>query len=311
LERFEDGILVAGFAKLLRLAERQFTKLGQLGARCSLVIIDEAHQAVAPEYSRILEALLVHRADTALLGLSATPGRTWNDVAADEKLAIFFSRRKVGLEVPGFSNPVDFLVEEEYLARAEFKPLFYGGGLTLSLADLQKLESSFDVPEAILIKLGADEKRNLAIVNRLEELAKRHKRIIVFASSVGHAHLLATVLLARGHQSFAITTRTTTSERSRNIQKFKADTDQTMILCNYGVLTMGFDAPRTTCAVIARPTKSLVLYSQMVGRAIRGPQAGGSSRAEIVTVIDQQLPGFGAVADAFANWEDIWTVPVP
>jgi superfamily II DNA or RNA helicase len=72
------------------------------------------------------------------------------------------------------------------------------------------------------------------------------------------------------------------------------------------VLTTGFDAPRTSAAVIARPTKSLVLYSQMVGRAIRGVRAGGNETAVIVTVVDQGLPGFNSVADAFTNWEDIW-----
>ena len=43
-----------------------------------------------------------------------------------------------------------------------------------------------------------------------------------------------------------------------------------MVLFNYGVLTAGFDEPRTRCVIIGRPTTSLVLYSQMVGRAMRG-----------------------------------------
>lgn len=310
LENFHDGILIAGLAKLIRFADRDFAQLGQLGALCSLVIIDEAHQAIAPQYSRILEALLLHHADTALLGLSATPGRTWNDIAADEKLAIFFSRRKVGLSIPGFANPIDFLVNEGYLAKTDFKPLFYAGGFKLTQADLQKLNVSLDVPEPILKKLGEHEQRNLAIVTKLEELAKRHDRIIVFAASVPNAHLLATVLQARNHHAVSVTTKTSTLDRARYVEDYKSDKPGTMLLCNYGVLTTGFDAPRTSCAVIARPTKSLVLYSQMVGRAIRGPQAKGNAEAEIVTVVDKELPGFGTVAEAFANWEDIWTVPV-
>ncbi|AHJ29143.1 hypothetical protein PN465_10790 [Nodularia spumigena CS-584] len=44
----------------------------------------------------------------------------------------------------------------------------------------------------------------------------------------------------------------------------------------------------------------------MVGRAIRGLKAGGNATAEIVTVVDSQLPGFGSVASAFHNWEDVW-----
>ena len=79
-----------------------------------------------------------------------------------------------------------------------------------------------------------------------------------------------------------------------------------MVLINYGVLTTGFDAPRVSATVIARPTKSLVLYSQMVGRAIRGPKAGGNESALILTVVDTALPGFGQLAEAFMNWEDVW-----
>ena len=75
---------------------------------------------------------------------------------------------------------------------------------------------------------------------------------------------------------------------------------------NFGVLTTGFDAPAASAALIARPTKSLVLYSQMVGRVIRGPKAGGTDRCEVVTVVDTTLPGFGDVAEAFTNWEDVW-----
>ena len=76
------------------------------------------------------------------------------------------------------------------------------------------------------------------------------------------------------------------------------------MLFNYGVLTAGFDAPRTRCVIIARPTTSLVLYSQMAGRAMRGPKAGGNLKAEIFTVADTNLPGFGSVTDAFTNWEE-------
>jgi DNA repair protein RadD len=115
------------------------------------------------------------------------------------------------------------------------------------------------------------------------------------------------VLRARGVESDAVTGSTNKFERARLIQKYKSNLPQPMVLCNYGVLTTGFDAPSTSAAIIARPTQSLVLYSQMVGRAIRGPRAGGNAKAEIVTVVDQALPGFRDPAEAFTNWEDVWT----
>ena len=72
--------------------------------------------------------------------------------------------------------------------------------------------------------------------------------------------------------------------RAKIIDRFKFDTQDVIIICNFGVLTTGFDAPKTSAALIARPTKSLVLYSQMVGRAIRGKRLAATKTAEIVTV---------------------------
>ena len=80
-----------------------------------------------------------------------------------------------------------------------------------------------------------------------------------------------------------------------------------MALLNFGVLTAGFDAPVTSCVIVARPTTSVVLYSQMVGRAMRGRRAGGNRDCEIYTVVDNNLPGFRSVADAFSNWEELWS----
>jgi superfamily II DNA or RNA helicase len=106
-----------------------------------------------------------------------------------------------------------------------------------------------------------------------------------------------------------VTSDSTSIERNRVISRFKlsrAENPNPMVLCNFGILTTGFDAPEISCAVIARPTDSLVLYSQMIGRAIRGPKSGGNEVSEIVTVIDDGLPGFGDLSEAFLNWEDVW-----
>lgn len=302
-----DGFLVAGLGKIYSAARQSIDFITTLADRATLVIIDEAHQAVAETYNLILQVLINRRLKTGLLGLSATPGRTWNDLDQDQELADFFNRKKVGLKVDGVDNPVDYLISEGYLARPEFHSLYYEAGDRLSPIDVKVVERSLDIPPALLQMLAEDEQRNLLIIHRVEQLASRHRRIIVFAATVAHARLIATVLRARGLDSDAITSETSSMERSRIITKFRNSTETCMVLCNYGVLTAGFDAPSTSAAVIARPTKSLVLYSQMVGRAIRGPRAGGNSASEIVTVVDTFMPGFGSIGEAFLNWEDVWT----
>lgn len=306
LDHARDGILVAGLGKMYGLAKTSTSRLGQLGSRCTLVIIDEAHQAIAETYQLVLESLLVHGRGAALLGLSATPGRTWSNIDADERLAEFFGKQKVMLQIDGYDNPVDSLIDSGYLARANFYRLFIRSGITLSPADLKRLREGLDVPDSVLHRLAEDERRTLAIIHRIETMLTQHRRILIFATNVDHSDVIASVLLARGHNARSVTGSTPSGERARAIEAFRSRNEHPMVLCNFGVLTTGFDAPATSAVLIARPTKSLVLYSQMVGRGIRGPLAGGNADAEIVTVIDSSLPGFGSVASAFTNWEDIW-----
>ena len=145
------------------------------------------------------------------------------------------------------------------------------------------------------------------VLDAVESLLKAgHKRMLVFAASVELTRLLAAVLNMRGVEGYAITGGTSKQARSNAVRAFKSNVTQSIVLVNYGVLTTGFDAPKASAGVIARPTKSLVLYSQMIGRLIRGPKAGGTESCEVVTVVDTRLPGFGDIAEAFSNWEDIW-----
>ncbi len=305
-DNVRGSFVVAGLAKTYAAARRSIGAIGQIGSQTGLVVMDEAHQAIAPTYRLILDALVEPFRDVGLLGLSATPGRSWNDQDADRKLSSFFQRRKVTLEVEGYDNPVAFLIAEGYLAKAEFKPLPIGSGMELSDAERSRIKSEFDIPGDLLERLAVDEMRNLSILSEIEQLSRRHQRVIVFATTVEHSDLLAHAMRARGTWARSVTGSTPSSERSAALEQYKSDAAEARVLFNYGVLTTGFDAPRTSAALIARPTTSLVLYSQMVGRATRGPRAGGNARAEIVTVVDSGLPGFGDVGEAFFNWEDIW-----
>ena len=169
-----------------------------------------------------------------------------------------------------------------------------------------KIYSDFEIPDKLLKKLADDSLRTLKILRKIEDLTTRHKRILVFATTVAHSELLAVLLKSRGFNAKSLTGNTSTLDRPRMIEWYKEDTNDVRILCNFGILTTGFDAPKTSAAVIARPTKSLVLFSQMVGRATRGIRAGGNKESEIVTVIDIDLPGFRNMAESFTNWEDIW-----
>ena len=113
---------------------------------------------------------------------------------------------------------------------------------------------------------------------------EQKRQTVVFACSVDHASKLAVRFAAQGFLSAAIDCRMRKSLRRRSVLEFKRG--NIAALFNYGVLSTGFDAPNIRCVVIARPTSSVVLYSQMVGRGLRGKRVGGNEQCILVDVVD-------------------------
>lgn len=306
-ETVSGGILVGGLQLLYQHSLTHQSAFLALSRRSAMVVMDEAHQAVAPSYNHLLN-LFAPDPRMPILGLSATPGRSWLDAGEDLKLAEFFARHKVTLQVAGFANPIEFLQREGYLAKLEYAYLPYAPGADFDLTadEREQLRIGLDLPESVIKRLAVDHRRNLLILTRImREAADPAARIIVFACSVEHASLIANLLRVKEYRAACVTGETPADQRRRILTEYR-DGHDVQIVTNYGVLTMGFDAPRTNVAVITRPTKSVVLYSQMVGRAARGLQAGGNERARVITVVDR-IPGFRSIAEAFTFWEDIWT----
>ena len=306
LAAFSDGFLAIGLAKAwAQLHRRDPGWAARLASKVRLVVFDEAHQSVARTYRRVTDELTVHY-QCALLGLTATPGRTWADIDEDGALAQFYSGNKVTLTVPG-DNPIQFLIDNGYLARPRFRTMFAQPGCDLTEKEMNRIAGALDIPDEVLARLSMSEQYVTAVLSAIKGLlAEGHRRVLVFAATVDHAKVLTALLSVQGVRAGVVTGETPSRHRDQAIARFRAHDGSLMVLVNFGVLTTGFDAPKASAVVIARPTKSLVLYSQMVGRGIRGPKAGGTTECTILTVVDPNLPGFGNVAEAFLNWEDVW-----
>ena len=300
LRKLPSGFLVTGLAKLRSGSDSDHTLLAHLAAHASAVIFDEAHQAVASTYSFVTEQLCSTR--PPLLGLTATPGRTAKLTDADYQLARMFNQTKVSIDPRGHDSPVTYLIQNQYLADPRFVPISFDSDIAVL-----EPESGMDYTKDDLDSLGRNDERTRKIVELAKDAVARHPRTIVFCPSVDSAIECNRLVQDKGNLSQVVTANTPSEERRAIIDTFKGDKREHMVMFNYGVLTAGFDAPRTRCVIIARPTTSLVLYSQMAGRAMRGPRAGGNRTAEIMTVADTNLPGFGSMTDAFTNWEDIWS----
>lgn len=308
-EDTDDGIVIAGLSKLWSYVKREPTGLAWTAPRVSMIIFDEAHQSIASTFKLPVDIITTVNPDCKFLGLTATPGRTWDDISKDLELSEFYNRKKVPLEIPGFPSPIDYLVSEGYLSSPTFLPLRYDEGAKLSTREesVASSEDTTDFTKSILATISKDGMRNARIIEKVRELVLQgHERILVFAVTVQNARALSSMLNYNGFESDVITGETEDAVRKSAIERFKEPGGGERILCNYGVLTTGFDAPKTSAAIIARPTKSLVLYSQMVGRVIRGPKVGGTEEAVVWTVVDTNLPGFDSLVAGFTNWDDVW-----
>jgi len=308
-QELDEGFIVAGLQKLWNKEKKSAAFLANFSSKVSLVVFDEAHRSVAETYQKILERLTDLNPECRLLGLSATPGRTYNSPEEDRKLAMLYHQNKVSIQVPGYNDPFEYLVSNGYLSDPEFIDLKINDTLLSDdlIEEIKGLKEGQEYPSRVLKHLAEADVRNIRIIKNIQRLInKGHTRIILFATTVEHAKIISAVLKALDIESSVITSETPAYVRSKEIKHYKKDNNTPHVLCNYNVLTTGFDAPLTSAAVIARPTTSLVLYTQMVGRAIRGPKMGGTEKAEIWTVIDTDLPGFGDLTEAFWNWEDVW-----
>jgi len=302
----DSGFVVAGLHKFLSLRDSNSKQLQllykELRKTVTLVIFDEAHKSVAPKFQEVINDFIDSESFNAdLIGLTATPGRSYSSeglTGEDKKLADFFYNNKVSMTVSGYLSPIDYLVENGYLAKANFKSLNYDhSGITAyELRDSGGSET--------MKALSNNKLRNKGIIETIAKECENKAQIIVFACTVEHAINLATALAYMGIKAASVDSKNDSSESRRaKIQQYKDCKLQ--VLVNFNVLTAGFDAPKTNVTVIAKPMNSLVQYLQMAGRAMRGHKSGGNKECNIYTVMDD-IPEFQSINLAFEYWNDMW-----
>jgi len=310
IEKIEKGFLVMSLDYAYSLTKKDQKKFFKLARECKFVVMDEAHMSIAPSYKQVLDILV--NSKTCLLGLTATPGRANIIDNENVELANFFNKQKATLKVEGYKSPIEYLQVEGYLAKVEniklettvdIKKVFSQSEIKIQI---NRLKNGLDLSNEFIKKIASNEKRtNMIIETAIKESKNIKNKMIIFAGSLETAENINTILNLEGVNSALISGETDTNERRYNIDKFKNDTSGLNILVNYGVLTTGFDAPMANIAIIGRPTQSVTLYSQMVGRVMRGIKAGGKKKCKVITVKDD-IYGFRDMSESFFYWEELW-----
>lgn len=322
-----SGFMVCGIQKLQAIEKNNPLLFEKLVADTRLVVYDEAHKASAHETRQTIEKFMTLKdglQDRRLMGLSATPGRTTESSFDNELLATMFGNRIISIDTK-LMNAVNMSAQEAVNAEVEPDIIKYfqkRGVLSqikkeeleyaeeITEAELKKIRIAAsnngydDFTRAALEQIGKNKSRNLRIIQRLKELNRDGKPTIVFACSVKHGQLLSAMLSLDGVENALIIGDMSAQERREAINRFKDRKDPLNIIINYQVLTTGFDATNIECVFIARPTQSVVLYSQMIGRGLRGPQMGGNAECLLIDVKDN-LRQYNENM-AFSHFENYW-----
>ncbi len=214
-----------------------------------LIVTDEAHHAVASSYRSIYDALLGHNGSSQLhLGFTATPNR------GDCK-----GLGKVYQKVAFFRGMLE-MIKAGWLCNIRCIQV----QTKISLNGVHTRAGDFAINE--LASVVNTKNRNELIVDAYLKHAEG-KLALCFTVNVAHAVNLAEAFQQKGVKAVALSGKTPTDERRSIIERFH---DREIdIICNCQVLTEGFDAPGIECIMLARPTKSSMLFMQMVGRGTR------------------------------------------
>jgi superfamily II DNA or RNA helicase len=187
------------------------------------------------------------------------------------------------------------------LSQVEHRVLETGKTFTLTDSELQRFKELGQLPGSFLKKVGEDAERNSLLLKTLLELPVDWP-ILFFGCSVEHASAMAVLLRRSGRSAAVVTGATRRATRRHLIEEFRAGRLQ--VLSNYGVLTTGFDAPKIRAVVIARPTTSVVLYEQMIGRGMRGPLNGGTEECLLIDLKDNIARFQGQMA--YQRMREVW-----
>jgi DNA repair protein RadD len=263
-------------------------------------VVDEAHRSVAPSFKKAVDYLLAGGAK--LIGLSATPGRrTEQDL--NKLLSLYFGSI-VEVESPAGTSVVGYLQDLGVLSRVQMSPILTHLSFSLSPRERRFLELNFDFPPEFLNRVGRNDIRNAEIIARVIAECRAGRRIAFFACNLEHSRFVANVLGFLGFSAAHLDGSTDAVTRQSIVDRFKSGKLQ--VITNYGVLSTGFDAPNVDVVFVARPTRSAILYSQMIGRGMRGPAMGGSPICRLIDVRDN-IQGMGPIEELYSDFAEYWS----
>lgn len=215
-----------------------------------LLVIDEAHHAIADSYRRVIDRTLQLNPSAKIFGVTATPNRG----------------DKQGLREV-FDNVADQIRIGELIASGHLvKPRTFviDVGVQDALKNVRRVAADFDMSEVDAI-MNKSPVTDAVIANWKEKATGR--QTVVFCSTVDHARNVAYAFKAAGVSAALVHGEMGDADRKATLAAY--DKGEIQVIANVGVLTEGWDHPPTSCVVLLRPSSYKSTMIQMVGRGLR------------------------------------------
>lgn len=246
-----------------------------------LVLLDETHHSAAKTWLRTIIKAQTKNRNCYFLGMTATPFR--GDGRSIYKLFgnnVVYQMTLLDAVDEGWLVPIS----QQFVELSDFKPPRNGEVYVKQLLEHMKMPTT-----------------NQRICSVIADLI-RGKQTIVFCGDVQHAYMVSEVLADLKIKNEFISAKTDREHRLRVMNDFKNGEVNCLVNCN--IYTEGYDAAPTQCIVMLRPTKSALLYTQMVGRGLRplpGSVDGLDSSEERKASIAQSAKPEVLIADVVGN----------
>ncbi|KAF8982548.1 hypothetical protein BGZ46_001078 [Entomortierella lignicola] len=242
-------VIVASVPTLGRVGTTRLLKYNPKEFKC--IIIDEAHHAAAESYGRILEHFGAHVPDTHIFvyGCSATV------------------RRHDGLKLGHLFDHISFhksfitMIEDKWLCGLRVSTI----QTDFDLRDVRMQGGDF-AQKDLAVKVNTDIRNDIVVRSYMTYCADR-KSTVVFAVDIEHLETLAALFRKYGYDARGLSSRTSDEDRAQLLKDFRER--KFPVIVNCGILTEGTDIPAIDSIIMARPTKSNVLFQQMLGRGMR------------------------------------------
>lgn len=256
LDEIDSKIVIASRQSLTHKKSTRMKRMLEHG-EFEYIIFDEVHQAI-DQIQKIINKIN----DTAkIIGFTATP---YNK----ELIKVF---DKIDFERDIYDMILnDYLCEPKAIMVQSFT----------NLNHIKIVAGEFNLKE--LEEAVNNDNRNQLIVQSYLKYAKHRKSTIVFASGINHSNSIKEEFLRNGIQCESIDSTMNKEDRENIIESFT--NGNIPVLVNVAVLTTGFDYPETDCIILCRPTKSRILYEQIIGRGLR--TAEGKDDCLIIDIND-------------------------